>query len=174
MRALPILAATLAATLFCLLGSGQSAQKAPARTRIGTYDNRAIAVAYAGSRFNPVAQKMQELRAAEAAKDQERVRELQAFGEKHQRALHRQGFGRAPVDDLLEHVRDRLPELAREHRLDAIAWQIDYSGAEVERVDVTEALVALYEPSAQTLATIAELKKHAPADLDEIERGHDH
>lgn len=174
MKALAILAATFAATLFCLLGTGQSSPKAAPKARIGTYDNRAIAVAYAASRHNPVAQKTQELRAAEAAGDQERIRALKAWGEKHQRALHRQGFGRVPVDDLLELVRDRLPELAREHGLDAIAWQIDYSAPALERIDITGALVALYEPSEQTLATIAELRKHPPADLDEIERGHDH
>ena len=133
-----------------------------------------MAVACARSRFNPVGEKMRELKAAQAAGDKEKVAELEAWGPARQRALHRQGFGRVPVDDLLEPVAERLPEVAREAGVDAIVFDCNWTGPGVEVVDVTDALVALFDPSEKTLATIEELKKHAPADLDEIERSHEH
>ena len=100
--------------------------------------------------------------------------ELEAWGQGHQRALHRQGFGRVPVDDLLAHVAERLPEVARTARVVAIVFDCNWAGAEVELVDVTHELVALFEPSEKTLATVEELLQHEPVDLDELERGHEH
>lgn len=142
--------------------------------RVGTYDNRAIAVAYAASRFNPVAEKMQLHKQAKQAGDLARVAELEAWGERHQRQLHRQGFARVPVDDLLEPVKTGLAEVARTQDLDLIAWSCDYAREGVQVVDVTDAVVALFEPSAKTLATVAQVREHAPVGLDEVESGHDH
>ena len=90
-----------AIALFCLFTAGSFDRAEPEKVRVGTYDSRAIAVAYASSRFSPVAEKMREFELAKQANDKERVRTLEAWGEKHQRGLHRQGFARVPVDDLL-------------------------------------------------------------------------
>jgi len=138
--------------------------------RIGTYDSRAIAVAYAASKFNPVREKMKEMQTAKAAGDQAKIKELEEWGQAHQRQLHRQGFGRVPVDDLLAHVKDRLPEAARQGGVAAIVMSCDWSGPDVEAVDVTDSLVALYEPPARTLETVRKMKAIAPVPLDEIER----
>ncbi len=141
--------------------------------RIGTYDTRAIAVAYAASRFNPVGGKMKEMQAAKASGDQAKIKELEAWGQAHQRQLHRQGFGRVPVDDLLAHVKERLPEVASRAGVQAIAMQCDWVASGAEAVDLTDALVALYEPSARTLGIVKDMKGKAPISLDEIE-GHKH
>lgn len=170
MKTLPIGLALAAGLLVTVLGAKASSSGTPAKARIGTYDNRAIAVAYAASRFSPVPQRMEELRAAQAAHDDARVKELNAWGEAHQRSLHRQGFGRVPVDDLLDCVRASFPQVARDAGVDAIAWGLDFAGEGVERVDVTDALVALYEPSAKTRATIRELLERKPISLDELEK----
>jgi len=143
-------------------------QQSAAKVRIGTYDNRAVAVAWAHSSFNPVGEKMRELRAAQAAGDKAKVAELEAWGPAMQRALHRQGFGRVPVDDLLECVQDRLPEAARKAGVDAIVFDCNWNAPDVEVVDVTDAVAALYDPSPETLRMIAGLKEHAPLGLDEI------
>lgn len=142
------------------------------KIRLGVYDNRAIAVAYAPSKFNPVREKMQQLEQARDAGDTQRATQLEQWGQQHQRQLHRQGFCRVPVDDLLAHVQDRLPEVARSTRVSAITWQCDYSAPEVEVVDITDALVMLFEPSEKTLETVEQIKKHKPVDLDEIEKHH--
>ena len=153
-----------------LQGSSTAGEK---KLRIGVYDSRAIAIAYAPSKHNPVAQKMKELQAAKAEGDEARIAELEGWGEKHQRQLHRQGFGRVPVDDLLAHVAERLPEVARAAGVDAIAFDCSWSSEEVEIVDVTMEIVKLYDPSEKTLGFVAQIKEHEPVDLDELAQ-HDH
>ncbi len=143
------------------------------KLKIGTYDSRAIAVAYAASRFNPVAGKMKELQAARAAGDQVKVKELEQWGQARQRELHRQGFGRVPVNDLLAHVRDRLAEVAAASGVQAIAMQCDWVAPGTSVVDITGAIVALYDPSPRTLNIIRDLKNRPPLPLDKIEEhGH--
>jgi hypothetical protein len=156
--------------LFCSLLVG--VETASARVRVGTYDNRAVAVAYAASKYNPVGEKMKEHQAAKAAGNDGRVKELEAWGAQHQRQLHRQGFCRVPVDDLLAHVKDKLPEVAEKAEVSAIVLQGEYLASGTEAVDVTDALVQLFEPSAKTLKTIAGLRKKPPVDLDELEKFH--
>jgi len=150
--------------------------RAPAQgerlVRVGVYDNRAIAVAYAPSRFNPVPEKMIEHERAKAAGDTARVEEFEAWGEALQRTLHRQAFGRVPVDGLLLHVADGLAEVASAKDLDLIARHCDHTASHVEIVDVTDDLVRLFEPSEKTLATVADLCKRDPIDLDEIDHAH--
>ena len=91
------------------------AEEAPTKLRVGTYDNRAIAVAYASSKYNPVSEKMEEYEKAKATGDVERAKEMEAWGKKHQRQLHRQGFARVPADELKEHDPIDLDEIERQH-----------------------------------------------------------
>jgi hypothetical protein len=116
------------------------------KIRIGTYDNRAIALAFFASRFNPTAEKRAAYEKAKAAGDQAKMKELEAWGPRFQRQLHFQTFGRAPVDDLLEPVKDRIAKLARDKQLAAITMNCDFTSEQVELVDVTEDLVKLYDP----------------------------
>jgi hypothetical protein len=141
--------------------------------KIGIYDTRAIAVAYAASKFNPVGGKMKEMQAAKAAGDEAKIKELEAWGQAHQRQLHRQGFGRVPVDDLLAHVKERLPEVASRAGVQAITMQCDWIAAAAEPVDLTDALVALFDPSPRTLKMVQDMKGKAPLALDVIEK-HEH
>jgi hypothetical protein len=171
-----VIAALAAVAIMQALGSGVPSQQNAAATapmRIGVYDSRAIAIAYAASEFNPVAAKMQELREAHDAGDQDRIRELEAWGARHQRELHRQGFSRVPVTDLFESVRDQLPALAEKLGVDAIAFECNYIADAVEEVDITLDLVSLFDPSEQAMNWIRESLKAEPVDLDELEMGHD-
>jgi hypothetical protein len=167
---------TALAALVLTLGlapAGQSAPEPGAKLRVGVYDSRAIAIAYGNSEFNPVAQKKQQHKAAKAAGDEAKVRELEEWGPRHQRQLHRQGFGRVPVTDLLEHVRDRLPEVAQKTGVDVIAFECNYLGPGVEEVDITLQLAMLFNPSKKALGWIEDMKDVEPLDLDEIEKHHD-
>ena len=149
-------------------------KRAPsAKFRVGVYDNRAIAVAYASSEYNPVGKLMEDYNKARESGDTARVAELEALGQKHQRMLHRQGFGRMPVDDILVMVKDRLPDVALRANVDAIAWQCNYSGPDVEVVDITKDLAALLDSSEKTMRTVDEIMKHPPLDLDDIEQYQD-
>lgn len=141
--------------------------------RVGVYDNRAVAVAYAHSKFNPARRKVEELEEARRSGDSARAKELDEWGWRHQRDLHRKGFCRVPVDDILARVRERLPEVARRTGVDVIGWQCDYAAPKVRVIDVTRELVSLFEPSEKTWKTVEGLKDHPAVDLDEMEGHHD-
>ena len=158
--------------MICPAGSAGASE--PANIRIGVYDNRAIACAYAPSKFNPVAEKMQAYKKAEADGDKKKCAELKAWGEKHQRQLHRQGFSKVPVDDLLAYVKDDLAALAKKKNLALITMEFNYKAPNVEIVDVTDDIVRFYNPSERTLKIVEQVKDHKPVDLDEVEQHHDH
>jgi len=168
-RRLAFLTSFLALTLAAAFALAAEPARDGPTARIGTYDGRAIAVAYASSSYNPVAQKMREQDEAKKAGDRDRVRALEEWGEKHQRQLHRQGFCRVPVDDLLVPVRQGVAKVAAARGLDAITSSCDWVAEGVETVDVTADLVQLYGPSEKTLKTIQELLGRAPLDLDDVE-----
>jgi hypothetical protein len=138
------------------------------KVRIGTYDNRAVAVAYAASRFNPVREKMAEQEAAKKAGDQQKLKELEAWGEQHQRMLHFQGFCRVPVTDLLEPVKKQMTTIVADQRLAAIAMSCDVVAPDVEVVDVTEQLVDLFEPTAKTREMAKKVRAVPPASLLDV------
>jgi hypothetical protein len=62
------------------VGAGAADQPADARVRVGTYDARAVAVAYAPSALHDrqLKAKMQEMKDAETRGDKNRVKELRA------------------------------------------------------------------------------------------------
>lgn len=138
---------------------------APGKVRIGTYDNRAIAVAFAASSHNPVHEKMKALKEAKAAGDKAKLAELDAWGKSYQRQLHFQGFGHVPVSDLLAPVKDGVARIAAEQNLTAIVMACDYTAANVETVDVTDALVALYAPTEKTLNSARMIRNAEPISL---------
>jgi hypothetical protein len=140
----------------------------PAKIRIGVYDSRAIAVAWAGSTFNPVEEKMREYEVAKKSKDEKKIAELEAWGPAHQRLLHFQGFGRVPVDELLLPVRDEMKKMMSEQQLAAIAMHCDQIADNVQLVDVTMDLVKLYDPSERTIEWVKQMKDQQPLSLLEL------
>ena len=84
--------------------------------------------------------------------------------------MHLQGFSTAPVDDVLDAVRDNLPSVAKQKSIAAIARALDYRDASIELVDVTDELVALFNPNEQTLKVISDLRKQAPMAIEEVAR----
>jgi hypothetical protein len=149
--------------------SGTAASPAN-KVRIGTYDNRSVAVAYAASKHNPVKEKWAAYEKAKTVKDQAKIKELEAWGEEHQKLLHFQGFGRVPVSDLLEPVKDQVREMAQKKGLAAITMSCDFVGIDVEVVDVTEDLVKLYEPSERTLKMARDIRKAKQVGLVELSK----
>jgi hypothetical protein len=159
--------------IFLIMITACVKQSPSAKFRVGVYDNRAIAIAYAGSEYNPVGKLMEDYSKARESGDTARAAELEALGKKHQRALHRQGFGRVPVDDILALVKDKLPDVALKANVDAIAWQCNYNGPNVEVVDITRELAAVFDSTERTMNMVDEMKQHPPLDLDDIEQHQD-
>jgi hypothetical protein len=139
--------------------------------RVGTFDSRAIAIAYASSNeFNQSIKKlMEEHKQAKADGNEQKAKELEAQGNAHQQKLHMQGFSTASVSEYLVHIKDRLPVVAKEAGVDVIVskWDLVYQSPDAEFVDVTELMVKQFNPNEKILKTISELKKHPPISLEE-------
>ena len=163
-----ILVASMSCMMLLALTASALAQQTVKKIRVGVYDNRAITLAYFGSEYNPVEKKMAEFKEAKAAGDSVRIKELGAWGPRFQRQLHFQAFGRAPVDDLLLPVKDKMAEVAKSTGVDLIGWYPDYVGAEVEVVDITDEMVALFNTTQEKLEMIKELKDVEPVPLWDI------
>lgn len=154
-----------------------TAPQAEVKLRVGVYDSRAIAIAFIGSPAYKASagRKMDEMMAervkAKAEGNQKRVAEIDAWGRAQQVALHKQGFSTAPVDEMLVHIKDQIPEIARTAGVGPIVSKWDketlakYKSA--ERVDVTMALVDAFKPSDQQRETALAIQQHAPVSLEQ-------
>jgi hypothetical protein len=167
MRAMIGMTAVSLTIVVCATIAHTKAQEPEAKIRIGTYDNRAIVIAYAHSRFqiDDVAKKKAELDQAQAAGDEKKVQEAKQWDENRQREFHIQGFSRALVGDLLKPLQKEIDQLAARLNLSAIAGECDFHAAGVEIVDITDELVALYDPDERTLRNVAGIRQVDPVSL---------
>lgn len=153
-------------------GCAAAAAPAEAPARIGVYDSRAVALSYLRSRLH--AERLDALLMdAEMAKrrdDKARVEALEAQGKARQHLAHMQVFGNAPIPDILKDLEATLAAEAEKHRLALIvrdvdiAWRVD----SLDVIDITEALVARFEPSAETRKIIKEMAAHPPLPLEQF------
>ena len=147
-----------------------------AKARVGIYDSRAVAVAFAGSAaFN---RWMGDLKAehgkAKASGDQERAAELEAEGAARQRLLHMQAFSTGQVTNLLDQVKDKLPAIHEKAGVSVLVSKWDKDGLarykDAELVDVTMALVDAFSPSERQRKSAIAIQEHKPISLDQAER----
>ena len=144
---------------------------------VGTFDSRAVAVAYVQSdafREYLVAQQADiasALERAEAAGDDRLVADLSALGPAMQDRLHRQGFGTAPVDDILALIEDELTTIAKESGVDVIVskWALAYRKPGARFVDVTGLIAVEFDPSERTLRMIQSTMETDPISRDELD-----
>lgn len=152
--------------------NGAEATKAVKPLRVGVYDSRGVAIAYYRTDWwnKQVQEKMKETEKAKAAGDTQKVKELEEWGQSSQTKAHLQGFGTAPVKNLLERVNKELALAAQQAGVDIIVskWQIDYQAKDAQVVDMTDAIVALYKPSEETLKILEEMKKQPPVSEEEL------
>ena len=167
-----IIMVIMACTMLLSMTLNGQAQQTVKKIRVGVYDNRAITFAYMGSKYNPMEKKIAEFKEAKAAGDSAQIKELEAWGPRFQRQLHLQGFGRAPVDDRLLLVKDGMAGVAKSTGVDLIGWHPDYTSAEVEIVDITDELVALFNPTKEKLEEIKQLKGIEPTPLCDLKDEH--
>ncbi len=140
---------------------------------VGTYDSRAIAVAYVAS--DAFKEKMRglyaELAEAKQKGDEKLVSSLEAMGPAMQAEIHKQGFGTAPVGNILAGMEQEISDIASTAAVDLIIskWAMDYQSDSAKFVDVTSFLVAEFEPSKKTLKTIKELRRRSPVSASDLE-----
>jgi len=144
----------------------EKAQKT--KERIGVYDSRAVAVAFAGSAEQQ--KQLQELKAAhrkaKEVGDFEKVAQLEADGKALQQKAYQQAFSTAPVDDLLAHIANSLPEIQKAADVTTLISKWDeaklkkHAGAET--VEVTMELVDAFQPSERQRQSALEIQQRKP------------
>lgn len=170
---LVLLPAALLGVVYILTVHGQSAEK-PKKDllRVGVYDSRAVAVAYAHSNHwnNILKDKQKELQKAKEKGNDKKVKELEAWGSAHQQKAHLQGFGTAPVHEYLNVIKDKLPDIARQAGVDVIVskWEFDYKAPDAEVIDITDQLIEPFGPSERVWNIVRDMKDKAPLSEEDI------
>jgi hypothetical protein len=155
--------------VLALQGSEEPKAGGTGKVRVGIYESRCVAVAFGNSKYNTkVRELMEEYKKAEAAGDKKKVEELKVKGEKGQDLLHRQGFGKYPVDDCLVPIKDALPKICKAAGVELIVGSVNYASPSVETVDVTDLLVKEYSPSEKVLQWVKEIRKTPPLEFDQF------
>ena len=162
--------------LFAALAVGVGADRAVAApdsaatgSRIGVYDSRAIAVAYAGSPVHEqrLAAATAERRKAREVRDAAAVSRTEAEGQAQQKHLHRQAFGQEPVDDILAQIPAEVAAVRKVHHIAVLVSKWDEAALAAQRgreiVDVTEALVDALRPNARQRQRALEIQASPPA-----------
>jgi len=174
----PLAALALACLALSLLPAAPAAAKERKADgtplRVGTYDSRALAVAYIHSDLH--AQFLKDLRAeheaAKAADDADKIEELAARGQALQDRAHKQVFGDAPVDNILDLMEDALPEIAKEAGVGMVVrvWDVAWQDPAVRPVDITDQMVAWFDPDRKALKIIKEVRKRPPIPVEQLEK----
>jgi Skp family chaperone for outer membrane proteins len=144
-------------------------QPTPTKVRVGTFDSRAVGIAYARSAMlAPVMKAWKDkYEKAKAEKNEEIIKQCEAWGPTYHKLQMLQVFSLASVVDILEKVKDNLPKVAQEAGVDIIVskWEVAYKNPSIEIVDVTSYLVKIFNPDEPTLKIIEELSKQPPMPL---------
>jgi hypothetical protein len=149
-----------------LLGATLCAAAEP--VRIGTYNSRALALAfYRSETWAAVLKaKMAERDTLRKAGNTAKAEELEKWGQAQQDLAHRQVFGEAPIPNVLEAIRQSFPAVAQAARVSAIAPSLQYTGTGVEQVDVTLQIVETFKPDERTRKMVREFLDKLPPPVD--------
>ena len=152
-----------------------SGKPTAAKVRVGTYDSRSVAIAFAGS--EAFSKWMGELKAendkAKASGDSKRISEIEAEGVARQKFMHRQGFSTAPVVDILGQIKDLLPAIKEKAGVTDLVSKWDKASLtrfkDAELVDVTLALVDAFNPNDRQRKSAIKIQKQKPIPLEQAE-----
>ena len=154
---------SLMIVLVAACGAAPDASDAPTDApgqRIGTYDGRAVVIAYANSDLFEqwIGEITRQHDAAKAAGDEARAAEFEAQAVAQQERFHGQAFDGDSIDDVLEQVAADIPAICRQAgviRLEAVNVE---RPAGVATLDVTDQLVELFHPDAKARGWIADIR----------------
>lgn len=147
---------------------GPSPADAP-KVRIGVFDSRMVALAYYNTDEHRtfVRDLSAQLQAARSANETAKVAELEFRGPALQNLMHYQVFSSASIPNVLEKLAPVLPKVAADARVSIIVskWDVAFRDPSVEYVDVTDALVARFNPSDNVQKWVASGKAKDPIPL---------
>jgi len=153
---LPVVALAVAAPRFA----------EPTPVRVGVYDSRAVVIAFTHSAAGKA--DLEKLMARyKAEKDETARAALEKEGAALQDRRHRQGFSTASIADVLEHMKGSLPTVANQAHVDVLVskWDVAFQKEGVEFVDVTNEMVAPFQPDENVKKMIESLSKVEPMAL---------
>jgi len=149
-----------------------SAQTQASKLRVGVYDSRAVAVAYANSTEFTEAMKSVQVdhKKAKEAKDEKRVKEIESQMKQRQLRAHEQAFSTSSVAPIITKVKDSLPGLAKQAGVQVIVskWELNHQSPEVEIIDMTDKIVALFHVSERGLKWCKEIQQKPPLSPEQI------
>jgi hypothetical protein len=147
-------------------GLATDVARAQTKLRIGTYDSRAVAIAYVKSPLfkNAMGTLMSEMKTAKEKNDTKAIARLEREGQLRQAMLHEQGFGTGSVRAMAEAVRDRITALAKSEKLNIVLskWELVYNDADAEIIDITEKVVDFFAPDEKMKSMTKEIMKQEP------------
>ncbi len=156
---------------------GSQANATGLNLRVGIFDSRAVAIAYARSEAFSLQIKSvrDEFEKAKSAGNEKRLAELNSEMTALQDLLHKQGFGTYSVSNILDKIKEQIPEIARQANVDVIVskWDVAYQRPGIEFTDITDLLVKPFSPDEKTLAILKDLSKQKPIPLEELKNFRD-
>jgi len=115
---------------------------------------------------------VQAARDAQSAGQTERFKKLAAALAQRQKEVHLQAFATAPIDEVLDEIKDRLPEIKRQAAVSVLISKWDEPALRqhpnAAQVDLTDTLAGLFNPSEKQWKVIAEIKRQKPVPADQI------
>jgi hypothetical protein len=142
---------------------------AQSKFRVGTYDSRAIVLAYLNSAYSRnFMQTMKELSAkmqkAKQENDSEAIKKLNFEGPVRQAILHEKGFGTGSVRFEIMEIKDKIDSLAKAEKIDLVVskWELNYSDPNCEVIDITEKIASLFNPNDRFKKMTQDILKSEP------------
>jgi Skp family chaperone for outer membrane proteins len=167
-----MLTRTNIATVAILILAMSPALMAQGTVRIGTFDSRAVAIAYGQSAAfgTEMKQLMADFQKAKQEKNEKLIAELESKGQTQQKLLHLQGFSIGSVSEILANYKDAVAAVAKEANVSAVVSQYEllYQGSGIETVDVTEALARKINGEPRIVEMLGEIKKVKPLPMIEV------
>ena len=146
--------------------------------RVGTFDSRVVALAFWRSLegMEILNGLHKEMAKAKEEGDEKRIAELEIEGPGLQVRLHQQVFSTGSVTDVIERIEKELPKIAEEAGVAIIVpkWNVAWQGKSLEVVDVTDQLVACFNPSEQILMMIGQMGDQKPVPIEELSMDPNH
>jgi hypothetical protein len=168
----------LIGTIIALVGmSGRptiaaDAPAAIAKVRIGTYDSRAVALAWGRSKaaMKDISDRTAEHKKAKAEGNDKLVKQIEEEMKVRQDKMHWQVFGDWNIDDVLVKIRPNYPAIAQKAGVVAIVPRAEFKDASVETVDVTELMAEQFAPDSKTKAIMKDMASKPPLVFEEMRK----
>jgi hypothetical protein len=147
------------------------AQAKPESLKLGTYDSRIVTLAYSRSEhFAKVMNEMKESEAIMLSNDTVKMMETIYKIFTRQYILHQQVFSTGSSAYVLDLVKDKLPQVAKDADVFAIVnkWELTFIAPNIKLVDLTMPVSKLFNPSGDFDKMVPGMQNQAPIPIEEF------